>query len=352
MPAFMLRLAGTAAVTAITCGLGTAGAIGDDHKLREEAKDLFAAIKAVPDAAINAPDATLGRALFWDTRVSGDGKTACASCHLPEDWGADRRRYSPDAKGKQTSRNSQTVFNAMSQPSLRWTGDRKSGAHQAEKSLAGSMGFASAEAVVPLLKGLGYEAAFRAAFPGDAEFVSPANYGRALQAYQATLMTPAAFDRFLAGDNGALTAQQKTGLQTLMSVGCADCHHGPLLGGDSIQKFGLRKDYWEATRSEKKDVGRFEATQKEADRYKFRVSMLRNIAKTAPYFHDGSVGTLDEAVQVMADVQLRGRLSDKEAAAIVTFLGALTGKVPKHFAPTGPGVEPLGFRSGMPLCPQ
>lgn len=320
-------------VTAMAVALSKPGAAADDAKLRDEARRQFGTLTAVSEVALRVPDVTLGRALFWDTRVSGDGKTACASCHLPADWGADRRRFSPDAKGKLTSRHSQTVLNSMSQTSLRWTGDRKSGAHQAEKSLTGSMGFASAEAAVSVLKKLGYETAFRAAFPDDADPVTPANYGRALQAYQATLVTPAPFDRFLAGDDGALTARQKAGLAAFLNSGCADCHEGALLGGNSIEKFGVVRDYWKATGSEKQDVGRFEVTQNEADRYKFRVPMLRNIAKTAPYFHDGSVAKLVEAVQIMADVQFGERLSDQDAAAVVAFFDALTGEVPKHFSP-------------------
>jgi len=229
-----------------------------------------------------------------------------------------------------TSRNSQTVLNAMLQPALRWIGDRKSGAHQAEKSITGSMGFGSADAVVPKLKELGYETAFKTAFPQDAEPVSPANYARALQAYQTTLVTPAPFDRYLAGEDDALSAAQKTGLKVFLSNGCADCHRGALLGGNTLRKFGVMKDYWTATKSEKQDAGLFDATKKEADRYKFRVSMLRNIAKTAPYFHDGSVADLKEAVQVMADVQLGQRFHEADAAAIVSFLDALTGELPEH----------------------
>ncbi len=100
---------------------------GDDTQLRQEAKSRLGIVKAVADTAVSAPDARLGRALFWDVRLSADGKTACASCHRQEDWGGDRRQFSPDAKGKLTSRNSQTVLNSMEQPSLRWRGDRESG---------------------------------------------------------------------------------------------------------------------------------------------------------------------------------------------------------------------------------
>lgn len=126
-------------------------------------------------------------------------------------------------------------------------------------------------------------------------------------------------------------AKQKNGLKLFLSIGCADCHKGKLLGGKSFEKFGVVKDYWLATKSENKDVGRFEATKDEADRYKFRVSMLRNIGKTAPYFHDGSVKTLDEAVKIMGSVQLGMDLSDDDTAAIVAFLNMLTGDVPKNY---------------------
>lgn len=313
--------------------LADAQAASDDAALRQGALAEFGVLEAVPEATIARPDAVLGRALFWDERLSANGQTACASCHLAADWGADRRRFSPDARGKPTARNSQTVFNATLQPALRWTGDRKSAAHQAERSLTGSMGFGSAEEVVPLLERFGYEARFRAAFPEEPDPVSPANYGRAIQAYEETLITPAPFDRYLAGEDGALTAQQKLGLRLFAEVGCADCHRGPLLGGRGLRKFGIEKDYWLVTRSERRDEGLFESTKVESDRHRFRVSMLRNIARTGPYFHDGSVAELGEAVQVMATVQLGARLPDDQAAAVVAFLAALTGEIPSHYRP-------------------
>ncbi|MBL8818431.1 MAG: hypothetical protein JNL58_20560 [Planctomyces sp.] len=298
---------------------------------RQDALKRFEVLEAISPEKLSQPKVLLGQSLFWDQRVSGDGKTACVSCHLPEDWGADRRPFSLDARGKNTSRNSQTVFNAVLQPTLRWTGDRKSAAHQAERSLTGSMGFTAAEDVVPVLKKFGYAEAFRQAFPEVSEPVTPANYAAALEAYEETLITPAAFDRYLSGDDKALDATEKRGLSLFISTGCADCHNGKLLGGDSIEKFGVAKDYWLATKSDKHDVGRFEVTKDEADRYKFRVSMLRNISKTGPYFHDGSVTTLEEAVRVMADVQLGTELTTDDTAAIGSFLNSLTGEVPSNY---------------------
>ena len=303
-----------------------------DEALRREALALFAPLK--PGAAIT-PEAELGRALFWDERVSLDGKTSCGSCHPARDWGADRRCFSPDARGELTSRQSPTVFNAAAQPSLRWLADRKSAADQAEGSLTGSLGFASKQAALGKLRALEYPAQFRKVYPGEAEPLTTANYGRAVEAYEATLATPAPFDRFLAGDDGALSEQQKAGLRTFVATGCAGCHNGALVGGVSMQRFGVVKDYWLATGSTKVDVGRVAFTKKEEDRYVFRVAMLRNVAKTAPYFHDGSVDSLAKAVRVMASVQLGRTLDDATVGEIVAFLESLTGEIPANYAPAG-----------------
>ena len=315
----------------LAVALGAASGAVADEPLRKQASALFGRIEAPRYTA--TPEIELGRALFWDTRLSLDSKTACASCHLGKDWGADGRRFSPDARGKPTSRHSPTVFNSMNQPTLRWLGDRKTGADQAEGSMTGSMGMATKQDLVALMGQLDYLPAFRAAYPDEAAPLNPRNYGRALEAYQATLVTPAPFDRFLAGDDRALSEPQKAGLRAFIANGCAGCHSGPLLGGTRMQRFGVVKDYWLETGSDKVDVGRFAATKKEEDRYVFRVPMLRNIAKTGPYFHDGSVDRLDRAVRIMASVQLGRTLDDAAVAGIVAFLESLTGDVPAHYSP-------------------
>ncbi len=274
-----------------------------------------------------------GELCFWDKRISADGNTACASCHLAEDYGADRREFSRAATGKLTKRHSQTVFNATMQPALRWTANRKSGTEQAAGSLTGSLGLASREAAIALLNELGYESAFRNAFPNDDQPISATNFGRAIEAYEDTLRTPSAFDQFLAGDDQALTPRQKAGLESFLNTGCADCHSGPVLGGGKLEKFGVAKAYWRATGSKNVDLGRFDDSQMEEDKYVFRVAMLRNIAKTAPYFHDGSVAQLQDAVRIMADVQLDIQLDKDATDAIVDFLNSLTGSVPKQFSP-------------------
>lgn len=300
--------------------------------LRSRAAALFGTVLPVSQTEVDAPQATLGRALFWDERLSLDGKTACASCHTRAAWSADSRRLSITAKGQPTTLHSQPMFMAQDQSSLRWYGDRKDGSHQAERSITGSMGFAATQEMVPLLHKLGYGGAFSKAFAAEADPVTPANYARALAVYQRSLRTPAPFDAFLRGADDALSAQQRVGLQKFVETGCVGCHNGPLLGGNSMQKFGLVKDYWLATGSNPPDLGRYTVTKKEEDRYMFRVPMLRNISKTAPYFHDGSVATLEGAVRVMAEVQLGRRLNDADVADIVAFLGSLTGSLPAHYA--------------------
>lgn len=308
--------------------------------LREQARGLFGTVKPVEPAEVSAPAAVLGRSLFWDTRLSLDGKTACASCHAREDHSADRRKVSITARGEPTTLHSQPMFMAQDQVALRWYGDRRDGAHQAERSISGSMGFAAPEAIGETLRRHGYDTMFRTAFPDLADPLVPGSYARALQAYQKTLRTPARFDAFLQGDDAALTARERTGLQTFINTGCAGCHSGALLGGGSMQKFGLVKDYWLATGSPKPDAGRFNATKQEADRYVFRVAMLRNVAKTAPYFHDGSVDRLEDAVRVMGEVQLGRTLTPQEIGDIVAFLQSLTGELPAHYAP--PATWPAG----------
>jgi cytochrome c peroxidase len=301
---------------------------------RETFGAMFGQIKPIAQAAIDAPAAQLGRALFWDQRLSVNGKIACATCHMPEDGSSDRRLFPIDARDKPTSRHSQPIYNSTLQTAgLRWTGDRANAAAQAEGSMTGSMGFETRELALANLKKHYDEKSFAAAFPNEADPVTIKNMARAIDVYESTLNTPAPFDRYLAGDNGALTPAQKAGMRTFVNVGCAGCHSGPLLGGMLQMKFGLTKDYWLETKSTKIDEGKFAATKNEADKQVFRVAMLRNIADTAPYFHDGSVAKLDDAVRIMASVQLGRQLTDTETSSIVEFMKSLSGKQPANYAP-------------------
>jgi cytochrome c peroxidase len=340
---------------ATVTGLTACATLDDEaaQALLVRAKAMFGTVAPVQLAEIQTPVATLGRALFWDPRLSVDGKTACASCHAAADWSADRRPQSVTARGDLTTLHSQSMFMAQDQLSLRWYGDRRNGAHQAERSVVGSMGFGKVDDMVAALRQFGYEDAFKQAFPTATEAISVGHYGTALEAYQRTLRTPAPFDDYLNGRLSALSPQQQVGLQKFNELGCIGCHRGPLLGGESLQKFGLVKDYWLATGSKTIDKGRFNFTKKDEDLYVYRVPMLRNIARTGPYFHDGSVATLEQAVKVMADVQLGRSLPAQDVADIVAFLDSLTGDVPQHYAAPAswPAARPVAQASNPRVAP-
>ena len=179
---------------------------------------------------------------------------------------------------------------------------------------------------------------FEKAFPGEAEPVTVENWGKAIGAYERTLITPAPFDRYLKGDTAALSAQAKQGLDKFMSFGCSGCHSGVTVGGQMYQKFGVTQDYWNLTGSKEielfkaRDKGRFQDTKNEADAFIFKVQQLRNVAVTPPYFHDGSVAELGDAVRIMGKLQLGRDLSDADVADIERFPQSLTGEVPAQFA--------------------
>jgi len=303
--------------------------------LLERAKTTFGVLPTPP---ADAPERiALGRRLFFETRVSADGKVGCVTCHLPERWGTDGLPRARGVFGRENPRNAPTVFNAAYQMAAHWHADRDSVEDQARRALLGkgSFGLAFEAEAVTRLRALPppYPEAFRRAFPGDAEPVSIANWGAALGAYERTLLTPSAFDSFLRGQTNALPAAAQAGLEAFMAEGCAGCHDGALVGGRSLRKFGVKADYAPLTHSAPVDEGRFEATHSESDRYVFKVPSLRNVARTRPYFHDGSVATLPEAIAIMAQAELGKSLRPERIGAIASFLETLTGPVPATFSP-------------------
>jgi cytochrome c peroxidase len=178
-----------------------------------------------------------------------------------------------------------------------------------------------------------YKALFAEAFPGVKDPITYHNIALAIAEYEKALMSPAPFDAYLQGDLSSLDEQQRKGLKIFIETGCITCHTGVNLGGHMFQKFGLVKGpYWEFTGSEREDVGRYAVTNNEADMYVFKVPSLRNVEKTWPYFHDGSVADLGKAVKIMATTQLGRDLSNEQVNDIVAFLRSLTGEIPKHIA--------------------
>jgi cytochrome c peroxidase len=285
----------------------------------------------LPDSAPSAENPSnpakvaLGRSLYLDTRLSKNGKMSCNSCHNLNTFGVDNEPTSPGHEGKRGGRNSPSSFNAALHIAQFWDGRAATVEKQALGPILNpiEMGMESEAKVVEILKkDPKTVAAFKAAFPGQADPVTYPNVGNAIGAFERTLITPSRFDDFLKGDANALSAQEKKGAETFTKVGCVMCHNGATLGGQMYQKLGLIKEY------DTKDLGRYEQTKQESDKKVFKVPSLRNVAKTGPYFHDGSVKTLEDAVHRMGEYQLGKDLSKEEVSDIVAFLGALTAKNP------------------------
>ena len=306
----------------------------DAKALLADAKTVFQALPSPPTAK-DTPGGLaridLGQRLFFENRVSMDGDVSCSHCHQPDLQATDGLPKAIGVFGKENPRNAPTIFNASLQFKQHWRGDRESLEDQAEKSLLGPASFGNPDyaAAMNKLKAIpGYADLFAKAFPDDKDPINQKNWGAAIAAFERTLLTPAKFDAFLAGDVNALSAQEQAGLRKFIDLGCAGCHNGPGIGGNSFQKFGVVSDYWKETGATQPDKGRADVTKNDADLYVFKVPSLRNVAKTAPYFHDGSVTELPRAVKIMAKTQLGAELTDTDAQAVTAFLGALTGAVP------------------------
>ncbi len=313
----------------------------DTKRLAADAQALFNPLSAVPVAKDSLQDirADLGRRLFFENRVSMDGNVSCSHCHLPEKQASDGLPKAIGVFGKENPRNAPSVFNAALNFKQHWRGDRESLEDQAEKSLVGAASFGNPDqaAAMGKLKAIpAYAEAFAKAFPDDKDPINSGNWGTAVAAFEWTLLTPSKFDAFLLGRADALSPQQQVGLRKFIDTGCAACHSGDGVGGDAFQKFGVTGDYWKETGVKTPDKGRADVTKDDADLYVFKVPSLRNVAKTGPYFHDGSVDDLAKAVKIMGKVQLGKALSDKDAADIVTFLGSLTGDVPANYSAPEP----------------
>ncbi|UCN00192.1 c-type cytochrome [Sulfurimonas sp. SWIR-19] len=319
--------------TILSISIAISCAYASDGLLLQEAKQNFAPLpKTFPSAqyTMTPEKIRLGKMLFHEKRVSIDGTTSCVKCHPFSYYGADNLEKARGNFGKLNPRNAPTVLNAAGQITQHWRGDRKDVEDQAKKALLGkaSFGAPSYEWVEKRLGSIPqYQVLFQKAFPNDKNPISVDNYAEAIGAWERTLSTPSRFDEFLEGRSNALTQEEKAGLKTFIKTGCASCHSGALLGGTMNQKFGMVAPYWEYTKSKKIDEGRYNVTKKEEDKYVFKVPQLRNVAMTSPYFHDGSVTSLKEAVKIMAKVQLGVDLSQEETQSIYLFLQSLTGKL-------------------------
>ena len=271
----------------------------------------------------------LGFDLYHDTRLSVDNTVSCATCHGLNTGGVDNLQYSKGVENNMGGVNAPTTYNAVYNFVQFWDGRAKTLAEQAAGPPLNPVEMASAsfdEIIAKLAQDENYVAEFNALY---ADGITEANITNAIEEFERTLVTPnSQFDKWLLGDNEALTADELHGYDLFKANNCATCHVGANLGGESYELMGLRQHYFEArglTLTEE-DNGRFKQTQDERDRHRFKVPGLRNIELTWPYYHDGTRQTMDEAVRDMAKYQCDVELSDAEAASIVAFLRTLTGE--------------------------
>jgi cytochrome c peroxidase len=315
----------------VGCGTGTTPPAGpaaiDAAQIR-----AYQPLPEVMASAVNpitAEKVVLGRMLYYEPRLSKSQEISCNSCHLLNQYGVDGQPTSDGHKGMMGDRNSPTVYNAAGHLAQFWDGRAADVEEQAKGPVMNpiEMAMPSPAQVLVVLKSMPeYVAAFKAAFPGEKDPVTYDNMAKAVGAFERKLTTPSRWDKFLIGDQNALTADEKAGFQAYFEAGCQTCHSGAYVGGGSYQKLGMIKAWRDSS-----DSGREKVTKSEADRMVFKVPSLRNIDKTGPYYHNGKVATLAEAVSTMAEYQLGKTLTDAQIRSIITWLGTLTGDLPAEY---------------------
>ena len=310
--------------------------------LSTRAQQLFQPIPTTPPELPGNPSMPtkieLGKMLYFDPRLSASHAISCNSCHNLGLGGADAEPTSIGHRWQHGGRNAPTVFNAVFNKAQFWDGRAKDLEQQAGGPIVNPIEMASPEPhVAEQLKGTpGYREAFEKAFPGEPSPITLGNVQKAIAVFEATLITPnAPFDRFLKGDQSALSTVQKEGLALFMDRGCASCHNGINVGGGMYAPFGVVEKPG-ADILPLADKGRFTVTKTASDEYVFKVPTLRNIALTAPYFHSGQAWDLRQAVAVMGASQLGIQLIGDDVDKITAFLDGLTGEHPKVTYPVLP----------------
>ncbi len=314
------------------------------------------AFEALPENVPNVPDNNpmtaakieLGKQLFFDPRLSIDGTISCNSCHNVMAGGTDNRAVSVGVGGQKGERSAPTVWNAAFLSSQFWDGRAATLEEQAKGPILASveMGMPSEAAVIKRIKSIpGYVQSFATVF-GGLDAITYDNIAKAIATYERTLITVnSPFDRYQRGEKTALSGAAIRGMKTVASAGCTACHSGPNFSGPSslpigevfLQKFPTFEDNkYVAKYDLKADKGRYNVTHKTADTHMWRVPTWRNVGLTAPYFHNGLVETLDEAVRVMAKTQLNTTFTSEQVSDVVAFLNSLTGEFPQQTMPRLP----------------
>jgi cytochrome c peroxidase len=352
-----MQIRGTVVLGVISLAVGTAtvwpAGPPSDAELLKQAQALFQPLPQVFESRSNpvtAAKVELGRMLYYEPRLSKSNVISCNSCHSLATYGVDNLPTSIGHRWAVGSVNAPTTLNAAGQVAQFWDGRAPDVEEQAKGPILNpkEMGLAHAGVAVENIASIPeYVALFRRAFPDAATPVTYDNIARAIGDFERTLSTPGRFDRFLGGDPSALSAAEKRGLASFIETGCSSCHKGALFGGGSFDKFGLFRPYQELTGSRELDTGRFEQTSREQDKFVFKVAPLRNVERTYPYFHDGTVWGPEDAIRIMGEAQIGKHLTPEQVAGIWAFLRTLTGEVPAE-ARTLPVLPPA---SGKTLRP-
>jgi len=305
--------------------------LADYEAIYDKATTFFQPISSLDLETPDPNKVELGKYLFFDTRLSGEGNISCNSCHNLNTYGVDNERFSPgDAPGTVGGRNSPTVFHAALHKMQFWDGRAADVEEQAGGPILNPLehNIKDEQQLVDRLNEVAlYQELFAKAYGGD-DPITFDNLTNAIGAFERTLIPESRFDKYLEGNHEALNEQEKRGLNIFMDSGCITCHSGPALGGQMLQKFGLFHDYWKETESEEVDLGLFDISQRESEKYFFKVPGLRNIVHTAPYFHDGSVEDLRTATVIMGKLQRNIELTDDELDDMLAFFESLSSDIP------------------------
>lgn len=299
----------------------------DTRKASIARQEQASAILPIPQTGVPSGKVLLGEKLFHDPMLSGDGTISCATCHDLSRAGADGHKLGVGMGGAVSSYNTPTVFNSVFNFRQFWDGRVDTLVEQITGPLTNVAEMASSWtiAVRRVSEKPDYMEAFKLEYGGE---ISKRTIADAIMLFESSLLTPnSPFDRFLNGDTTAISDEAREGYRHFVNYGCISCHQGINIGGNFFQRFGVMGNYFaDRGNTTTADFGRYNITKQEKDRYIFKVPGLRNVAVTAPYFHDGSVDSLDLSVEIMARYQLGRDLPEKERRHIVAFLESLTGE--------------------------
>lgn len=326
----MKKFSGIVAGVSLLVAAGSVWAAGNTaaDSYKQHFKPITMKYVDNPQNPVTPEKVELGKMLYHDPRLSKSGLFSCNTCHNLATWGMSKLPVDIGHGWALGPVNSGTVFNAAFYEAQFWDGRAKDLEEQAKGPIMADveMAMPSEEAAVARIASIPeYVTRFRVSFPGEAQSLTYDNIANAIAAFERTLITPGRWDRFLLGDAKALTAAEQQGMKAFVDLGCARCHNGIALGG-GFEKMGLVKPY----PSQSPSQGRYDVTGKPEDKNVFKMTTLRNIEHTYPYFHDGAVWNLDEAVKIMADIQLGRQLTAAQTESVVTFLRALTGEIPRQ----------------------